>query len=93
MTIREKVAIAIMEANHGVKGHAAITAFLKATAEEGWRMLPLEATETMRKAGRQNSGDERGRTGGPGDAFEVIWRAMLAAADEFEWEHPSQAIK
>ncbi len=71
----------------------AIATFLTAAAEEGWHMRPDEATETMCKAGIENAGDERGRTGGPDDAFKLIWRAMLDTTDDFEWEKPSKASK
>ncbi len=95
MTIREKVARAIGEARtptgrelrgddlahlvayHGPEATAAITAFLEAAAEEGWRMCRDEATEEMVVAGcrHENMGDMAGR-----------YHAMLAAADEFEWD-------
>ena len=87
MNIREAVAIAIMEADHGRKGHAAITAFLDAAAEEGWHMRPDEATGDMPNCGciawleskenADSSIQERCR---------IIYYAMCDAAPKYELE-------
>jgi hypothetical protein len=54
--------------------------------KKNWRFVPEEPTEAMRRAGLENSGDEKMRTGGPEDAIDRMWRAMLDAAPEFEVE-------
>ena len=91
MTIREKVARALRHARlEDDDADVAIGAFIAAAAEQGWHMRPDEATETMRLAGRQNSGDERGRTSGPEDSMQLAWRGMGQAAPTFEWEQPSK---
>ena len=77
MNIREAVAIAIMEADHGRKGHAAITAFLDAAAEQGWQMRRDEATGAMLEAGMGDDGPHWP---------EPCWRAMCAASPKFELE-------
>ena len=83
MTIRAKVAVAIMEADHGRKGKAAIKAFLEAAAEAGWHMCRDEATEEMaHKANKFNYHSEYTR--GQDLALRIKYRAMLAAADKFE---------
>ena len=82
MTMREKVAIAIMEAGHGMKGQAAITAFLEAAAEKGWHMRPDEATEEMLFRGMNIVPGQDDWT-----TFVEIYRAMLAdPTAQFEWE-------
>jgi len=55
---------------------AAINAFLAAAAEEGWHMRPDEATKEMVTAGYSWCWEN----GAP-----PCYRAMLAAAPEFEW--------
>ena len=79
MNIRTKVARAIGEANHGRQGHDAITAFLEAAAEEGWHMRPDEATEGMENAGFTT-------VAASNNPIKRSYRAMLAAAPEFEWD-------
>ena len=80
MTIRKEVSRAIQRG----RGRAAsleaqritdiaIPAFLEAAARQGWHMQPDEATEEM--AGVVMVGTEK-----------FIYRAMLAAAPEFEWD-------
>ena len=101
MTMREKVARAVVAKqmeNRDVYGFsleeaaAAITAFLEAAAEEGWRMCRVKATEEMDEAGLDDpkadycdqcmqAGHTR-NSGWPG----VIWDAMLAASPKFEWD-------
>lgn len=49
---------------------AAITAFLKAAAENSWHMRPDEPTGEMADY----------------PTARVIWREMLAAAPKFEWD-------
>ncbi len=77
MTIRERVAVALLDVfdRDGTPNEstdAAITAFLEAAAEEGWHMRPDEATADMCRA-------VEGHFARPSQ-----WRAMLAAAPEFE---------
>ncbi len=57
----------------------AIAAVLKITSEEGWRLVRIGTTEEMVLAG-----DVAGLGALPGDVIEDIYRAMLAAAPEFE---------
>jgi len=54
-----------------------ITAFLKAAAEAGWHMRPDEATEEMIDGVTEPGG------------IEEYYRAMQAAAPEFEWKSGS----
>jgi hypothetical protein len=111
MTIREKVARAICEADafapepddkiyikmriakawqgRTEMGTAAITAFLEAAAEPdeqtgvSWHMRPDEATEAIIRAGKKVKFLEPDLSTGYPDK---IYRAMLAAAPEFEWD-------
>ena len=84
MTIREKVARAVVAKqmeNRDVYGFsleeatAAITAFLEAAAEQGWRMLPNDATLAMQEVAMGHDVSHY-----PARAY----RAMLAAAPKFE---------
>ena len=98
MTIQEKVARAIAWRDLTDKGRkecawpddyaesevkeycgiaaTAIGVFLEAAAERGWRMAKDEATEEMVKAAEP----------APDYWVENCYRAMLAAAPEFEWD-------
>ncbi len=101
MSILERVARAIVAKqmeNHDVRGtslddaDAAITAFLEAAGEQGWQLVPREATEEMGEAWaklaverikRAVKGDKQSVLGMVGASLEN-YRAMLAAAPEFE---------
>ncbi len=73
-SILEAVDQAICEADPVEEADAAITAFLKAAAERGWRMARDEATPNMAiKCLPQNTG-------------RVNYRTMLEAAPRFEWD-------
>ncbi len=63
-------------------------AFLESAAAQGWRLCPEEATEAMVIAGINDSGDKDNCTGGPDDAFQLIWKAMVKAAPEFQMKGP-----
>ncbi len=63
-----------------------IRKFLEAAGARGWHMRPDEATEVMLQAGIENSGDERGRTAGPENSMQLMWRAMCHVAPELEWD-------
>ncbi len=58
--------------------------FLENAAAQGWRLCPEEATEEMVIAGIKDSGDKNNCTGGPDDAFQLIWRAMMKEAPKFQ---------
>ncbi len=72
--IRLTVARAIMSARHGRRGSAAITAFLEAAAEKGWRMMPDDATEEMQAMYLF------------GSTARSAWRFFCKAAPPFEWD-------
>ncbi len=61
----------------------AIETFLEAAAEKGWHMRPDEATEEMLLAGSKPLYTEGRFLKG---ALYAHWKAMLAAAPEFEWD-------
>lgn len=101
MTIRERVATAIMEACPGMKGHAAINAFLAGAAEPdedgiSWHMRPDEATEEMvgnvrKKLASQlpsNQPEPVDRPWSVTSALIVrkVYDDMLATAPEFKFE-------
>lgn len=65
-------------------GTAAVNAFLAAAGESGWHMRPDEATEEMSQAGIRASGYPGLVASGPGESGRKQYRAMLAAAPEFE---------
>ncbi len=86
MSIREKVAQAIVAhqmSRHAVHGTsldeaaAAITAFLEAAAEQGWKMVPEGPTGEMELIGNEAWLEEK--------AAGYIYRAMCRAA-KFEWD-------
>ena len=80
MTIREKVALALRHARLEEDDvDVAITAFLEAAAEDGWHMRPDEATEEMAQQGKLEWWKHEG-------SVEDVYRAMHAAAPEFEWD-------
>ncbi len=102
MTIREKVARAIHSNPDPIwtvvdwnamhpdaqalimrQATAAINAFLTAAAEEGWRIARDEATKKMISAGKKVPFLEPNFSNSYPDK---IYRAMLAAAPEFEWD-------
>ncbi len=64
---------------------AAITAFLE--AEQGWRMMPVEATEEMGECGRAAYRDPDSNIY---DIFDAMYAAAppfkLAASPKFEWD-------
>ncbi len=79
MTIREKVSAALKEkTGAGFVGlgiaDTAINAFLAAAAEDGWHMRPDEMTDEMIARVFEI------------DSLRLAYRAMQAAAPEFEWE-------
>ncbi len=93
MTIRDRVEFAIkdkwLHAESSVPGQecatAAITAFLEAAAEEGWRMCRDEATEEM--AHEANGFGYRSEyTARQNDLLREKYRAILEAGPEFEWD-------
>ncbi len=53
-----------------------ITAYLEDAAKAGWRLRPDTATEAMSLAGIKASGAGDMTTGGPDDAYQLVWRAM-----------------
>ncbi len=61
-----------------------ITAFLKDAAADGWHLRPDEATEGMGEAGVKASGAGDMITGGPDDAYQLVWRAMGRVAPVYE---------
>ena len=61
---------------HVGQATAAINAFLAAAAEDGWHMRPDSVTEDMLNAWAK----------APGRINQAVYRAMLAAAPEFEWD-------
>ena len=74
----------------------AITAFLKAAAEEGWHMQRDEVTEEMRIANceldcgyavchKAAGGPRCINHGGRRKYSDESWNAMLSAAPKFEW--------
>lgn len=70
---------------------AAITAFLEATAEKGWRIVPNEATEEMGEAWAklaldriQKAVEGEMRTVGMVKGAKENYRAMLAVAPKFD---------
>ena len=96
MTIRERVGQAIeplsdgklsaeeFDARRNRKADHAITVFLEAAAEEGWRMRPDEATEEMaHKANGFNYTSPY--TMRQDSELMDKYRLMLAAGDKFEW--------
>ena len=93
MTIREKVEQAVRiqtphihsKRQYEYMSTAAITAFLEAAAEQGWRMCRDEATEEM--AHKANGFDYTSPFTMRQDS-ELMdkYRLMLAAGDKFEWD-------
>ena len=98
MTIREKVARAIRQKTAEIDHRpdvvqpdpmwfahefatAAITAFLEAAAEQGWHMKPRAATDDMMRALYGPYLSETAE-----ETRRASYRAMLAAAPEFEWD-------
>ncbi len=88
MSIQRKVAVALAATNHDrpepgqLYNHlatVAITAFLEAATEQGWKLVPDKATEDMIKFG-----SEKERVGYYGAG--VVYHTMLAAAPKFEVE-------
>jgi len=64
-----------------------ITDFLEDAAKKGWHMRPDESTEAMSEAGMIASRPYPGMiTGGPEDAFQIVWRAMGRVAPVYEGE-------
>ncbi len=53
-----------------------ITAFLERAATKGFHLRPDEATEAMSEAGVKASPAGDMTTGGPDDAYRIVWRAM-----------------
>ena len=101
MTIREKVALAIDVAAHGMKGHDAIATFLEAAAEPDengirWHMRPDEATEEMLqgacKTHKVGESMAPGKPGSDSECPRIVgrrnkYRAMLAdPTAQFEWD-------
>ena len=86
MTIREKVARAPhpLRLSHS-STTAVINAFLAAAAEEGWEMTPDQPTESMLKWGARDIGKSMRETNHI-ERAKSCYRAMLAAAPEFEWD-------
>ena len=84
MAIRQKVTRAINAARfssaYDAPANAAITAFLEAAAEEGWRMCRDEATEEMGQQGKNEWWKPNNGT------VQDVYRAMLAASPKFEWD-------
>ncbi len=87
MTIRDEVARALSDTRDGrpepgqlynYLATAAITAFLAAAAEQGGRMRNNRITREMKTAGDEAWMEEKPAS--------YIYRAMLAAAPEFEWD-------
>ncbi len=60
-----------------------ITAYLEDAAKAGWRLRPDTATEAMSLAGIKASSNGM-TTGGPEDAFQLVWRAMGQVAPVYE---------
>ncbi len=89
MSIRKQVTQTVTEKTHGSKSaivDATITAFLKAAAKQGRHMVPDEATPAMIEVGIRCAHGQGMITSGPDSAFQLVWRAMVAEADKFEWE-------
>ncbi len=61
-----------------------ITAFLERAAKAGYHLRPDEATEAMSLAGIAASGAGNMTTGGPEDAYQIVWRAMGRVALVYE---------
>jgi hypothetical protein len=101
LSIREQVAAAIYASDHdgacewaklrqadqelySRNADAAITAFLYIAAKQGRHMVPDKATKAMVEAGiRCSHGQEI--PGGSDGSFQMVYRAMVAEADKFEW--------
>lgn len=77
-------------AYHGADATAAITAFLEAAAEQEkpWRLVPIEPSPEMRHAAFLAMDNATCRGEPKARAFDCVqgYRAMLAAAPEFEVE-------
>ena len=100
MSITEKVARAICDnvlANQNrvpSMATAAITAFLEAVAEKGWRLVRVEPTEAMRKAGMEEAPlnyyedgpSSRRRISMDTDEVGPVFRAMCDATPKYEVE-------
>ncbi|KKN17939.1 hypothetical protein LCGC14_0960850 [marine sediment metagenome] len=64
----------VEQSNYGDNAGAAITAFLEAAAEQGWRLVPVDPSEGMLRAGYLEIESPAA----------YIYRAMLDAAPKFE---------
>ncbi len=61
-----------------------ITKFLHDAAEQGWRMVPEEATEEMVEAGCEEH--ESWADPARGETIPGVYRSMCEAAPKFEWD-------
>ncbi len=78
--IEAEIVRTIKESNRKI-----ITAFLENAAKDGFHLRPDEATEAMAEAGMIASRPYRDMTtGGPEDAYQLVWRAMGRVAPVYE---------